>query len=133
MGGELKNLKRAMKKHIFQNIEFDEKLRTGIVENISTNLEQELFLLLGEHKTATQLIQQLHVKGIKAIKENEGLVFTTLHQAEFAGDIEGVWNNAGEKLYILSKKGKKKIAQLEKVSKSLKLTSIFHEVTANES
>lgn len=131
MDERLKGLKRAMKNHTFADVHFSEEQRMKIRNQMQPNIEQALFSLLTERKTATELIQLLHVKGIKSIWQNEGLVFIKLHQAEAAGEIESIWNAQGEKSYRLTKKGQQKYVEAAQQKWSLK--GLLHGVKPNES
>ena len=134
MDERLKNLKRAMKNNTFSHVEFTEEQRGSILEKMQPDIEPEMFALLTERKTATELIQLLHVKGIQAIWKNEGLIFEKLHEAEADGIVEGIWSECGEKSYRLTKKGLKKyVGQAETVRDSWSLKQLFHEVTTYES
>ena len=49
----------------------------------------------------------LHVKGIKSIVDNEGMIYTILHKEELLGTLESYWSKTGEKYYKLTNKGLK--------------------------
>lgn len=97
-----------MKKNIFADLHFNEEHRATIRDKMQTNVEKEFFTLLTERKTATELIQLLHVKGVKSIWQNEGIVFIKLHQAELEGDADSISNEQDEKSYNPTKKGLQK-------------------------
>ncbi|MEC1177460.1 hypothetical protein P9B03_03105 [Metasolibacillus meyeri] len=131
MDERLKNLKHAMKKNTFADVHFTEEQRMKVRDQMQPDIERELFTLLTEHRTATELIQLLHVKGVKSIWQNEGLVFIKLHQAEAAGDVEGLWDKQGTKSYRLTKQGLHKYA--EDVQPKWSFKRLLHEVKPNES
>ncbi|QBP41015.1 helix-turn-helix transcriptional regulator [Paenisporosarcina antarctica] len=136
MEERLKSLKKAMKSTTFKEINFTdehrEKAHKQIVQMQSIDLIADIFPLLIEEKTGTEITQLLHMKGIKVIHLNEGIVYTTLHEAEQNGYLDAYWNEDGEKFYKLSKKGLKtlqKQSQLQK--KQLSLKPLLQEVTTN--
>ncbi|WP_042473439.1 helix-turn-helix domain-containing protein [Bacillus ndiopicus] len=134
MDERLKNLKRALKNNTFANVHFTEEQRMKIRDKMQPDIEQELFSLLTERKTATELIQLLHVKGVKSIWQNEGLVFIKLHQAEVAGYVEGLWHEQGEKSYRLTKKGLHKyVATSQQSEAKWSFKRLLNEVKPNES
>lgn len=134
MDERLKNLKHAMKNNTFAHVQFTEEQRAKVHDKMQLNIEPELFTLLTERKTATELIQLLHVKGVKGIWQNEGLVFTKLHQAEAEEFVDGIWDEQGEKSYMLTKKGiKKYVGTTETMRANWSLKRLFSEVTPHES
>lgn len=133
MDEQLKHLKRAMNKHTFSTVAFTDEQRSRIHAKLAMQIESELFLLLTEKKTATELIQLLHVKGVTGLQQNEGIVFSALHEAELAGEVEGVWSEQGKKTYTLTKKGVKKYVVQEVTRAGWSIKSLFHEVRPHES
>ena len=123
-----------MKTHTFSEVQFTEAQKQQVRAKMTPTIEREILSLLNEPKTATELIQLLHVKGIEGLLHNEGIVFTVLHQAEIAEELIGSWNEKEEKSYRLSKKGMAKYCgQTEGVKARWSLKSLLQEVTIYES
>ena len=133
MDEQLKNLKRAMKKHTFSEVQFTEAQKQHVRAKMTPMIEQEILSLLHEPKTATELIQLLHVKGVDGLLQNEGIVFTILHRAEIAEELIGCWDEKEEKSYRLSKKGLAKYCgQTKKDTGRWSLKSLLQQVTIYE-
>lgn len=111
---DLKHLKQAMQKHTFHDVQFDESEQQAVQTKIQqlVSVEDLKYVLLGltqTEKSGFELTELLHMRGEKAIFQNEGLLYQCLHELEAAELINGLWKN-GEKVYFLSKKGQKQLA-----------------------
>ncbi|WP_421663779.1 PadR family transcriptional regulator [Lysinibacillus telephonicus] len=138
MDERLKGLKKAMNNHTFRQVKFTDAHRQKINEQIEQLEDQDvtkfILSLLTQERTGSELTQLLHVRGIKTIINNEGIVYTILHAQEQQGIIESYWTEDDEKYYKLTNKGMK-ILQKKKVQKSsrdISLKQLFNEVTLNE-
>ncbi|GLC89552.1 helix-turn-helix transcriptional regulator [Lysinibacillus piscis] len=117
MEERLKGLKRAMQKTTFQHLAFTEQHRQTVQHQLSaTDLLTEILALLTTQKTGTALTELLHIKGTPLIQQNEGLLYTTLHQAELDGYVEAYWTDTMEKYYQMTAKGQKLLHQKQERS-----------------
>jgi len=138
MEERLKRLKNAMNNHTFRQVEFTDIHRQKINQQIEQLQEEDvskvLLSLLNQAKTGSELIQLLHIRGINGILNNEGTVFTILHEQEQQGVLESYWSENNEKYYKLTKKGQKILQKtmLPKTSGELSVKQLFHEVMPNE-
>ena len=100
MDERLKGLKKAMKNHTFQNVQFSEqhrqKVHTKMEQLQDVDLTPAILALLTEQRSGSELAQLLHVKGIKSIVDNEGMIYTILHKEELLGTLESYWSKACE-------------------------------------
>ena len=76
---DLKNLKQAMQKHTFQDVQFDEMeqqaVHTKIQQLISVeDLKSALLGLTQTEKSGFELTELLHMRSEQAIFQNEGLL-----------------------------------------------------------
>ncbi|WP_274307572.1 helix-turn-helix transcriptional regulator [Solibacillus daqui] len=111
MEERLKNLQKAVDRTAFKNIEFtnehQEKIRK---QNQVLPLKHRILSMLIEAKSGIELTQLLHVRGVEQIVENEGLIYSLLHEAEQQGLLSSSWEE-GVKYYQLSKYSKKQLHQ----------------------
>ncbi|MCM3388803.1 helix-turn-helix transcriptional regulator [Ureibacillus chungkukjangi] len=134
MEERLKGLKKAMNTHTFRQVKFTDEHRQKVNQQIEEiDLSGIIFPLLTQSKTGFELTQLLHVRGIKSILNNEGAIYTTLHEEELQGMLESYWSDEGEKHYTLTKKGLK-VLQKQQLAKRREnsLKQLFNEVTPNE-
>lgn len=120
MDDRLKNFKKAMDRTAFSNAEFTNKQK----ENVHRLLNEEelkniILTLLVESKTGIEITQLLHVRGVKDIVNNEGMIYSILHEQESGGFIVASWID-GVKHYELTKLGKKQLQQNERVKLTVK-------------
>lgn len=113
---DLNNLRKSMKKTTFKGLEFTDQHRQAVQEKIEQlvsieNLRQVVLQLLIQQKTGYELTQLLHVRAMKGLEKNEGVLYVLLHQLEQEGLIYAHWSDEGEKFYVLSDKGKKSLVQ----------------------
>ncbi|ALC85448.1 hypothetical protein AM499_06180 [Bacillus sp. FJAT-22090] len=126
---DLKNLKQAMQKHTFQEVQFGESEQKAVHKKIQqlVSVEDIKCALLGlteTEKSGFELVELLHMRGEQAIFQNEGLLYRCLHELESAELINGFWKN-GEKVYILTRKGQKQLALTDKPIGGVKWNALF--------
>ena len=137
MEERLKGLKKAMTTHTFRQVKFTDEHRQKVNQQIEqieeVNLSSIILPLLTQSKTGFELTQLLHVRGIKSILNNEGAIYTTLHEQEQQGMVESYWSKEDEKYYKLTKKGLR-VLQKQELAKRREnsLKQLFNEVTPNE-
>lgn len=136
MDERLKGLKKAMNNHIFPQVKFTDDHRQKIKQQIEQLSEEDItkaiLSLLIKEKTGSELTQLLHVRGYKSIINNEGIVYTILHDQEQRGILQSYWCENDEKYYKLTNKGLK-IVQKKVLQRGNSLVKqLFYEVTSNE-
>lgn len=121
MEERLKKLKKAVDQTAFQQLEFTNEHQQNIRKQLqSASLKQQILSMLTEAKSGVELTQLLHVRAIEQIVDNEGLVYSILHEAEQQGWLMASWHE-GVKYYQLTKLGTK---QLQQDSERVKLSLI---------
>lgn len=111
MEERLKKLKKAIDQTAFNKVEFTSKHQQKIHKQIKElPLKQTILSMLTEVKSGVELTQMLHVRGVEQIIDNEGLIYSILHEAEQLGWLTTRWEN-GVKYYQLTKLGKKQLQQ----------------------
>lgn len=111
MEERLKKLKKAIDQTAFNKVEFTAKHQQKIHKQIKAlPLKQTILSMLTEVKSGVELTQMLHVRGVEQIIDNEGLIYSILHEAEQLGWLTTRWEN-GVKYYQLTKLGKKQLKQ----------------------
>ena len=119
MEERLKKLKKAVDQTAFQQLEFTNEHEQNIRKQLqSASLKQQVLSMLTEAKSGVELTQQLHVRAIEQIVDNEGFVYSILHEAEQKGWLMASWHE-GVKYYQLTKLGTK---QLQQDSERVKLS-----------
>ncbi len=119
MENRLRNLRKTMKQISFNQLDFTDKHRKEIHQQINLQSENEedvilaVFQLLVQEKTGYELSKKLRSRGIKKYDENEGLLYTLLHRLEQSGMLKTVWDESETKLYRLNDKGKKLLNKAE--------------------
>ena len=126
---DLKNLKQAMQKYTFQDVQFDESEQQAVHKRIQQlysveDLKCALLGLTQTEKSGFELTELMHMRGEKAIFENEGLLYQCLHELEATELIYGSWKN-GDKVYILTKKGQKQLAVTQKPIGGVKWNALY--------
>jgi DNA-binding PadR family transcriptional regulator len=120
----LKNLKHAGNKMMFNNLQFTEQLRRNIYDGIQKDEEKDediliaVLQLLMQPKTGFTLLCKLQSRGFRKFENNEGFLYTLLHELEKKEWIETEWSKDHVKQYIISQKGKKMLQKAEKQSHS---------------
>ena len=119
MEERLKKLKKAVDQTAFQQLEFTNEHEQNIRKQLqSASLKQQILSMLTEAKSGVELTQLLHVRAIEQIVDNEGFVYSILHEAEQQGWLMASWHE-GVKYYQLTKLGTK---QLQQDSERVKLS-----------
>ncbi|WHY88758.1 PadR family transcriptional regulator [Neobacillus novalis] len=113
MENKLRNLKQSMKNSVFKELVFTEKHQ----EVINRRTKQENVLeaslqLLSTEKTGIELVQLLRARNITRFEEQEGLIYTMLHQLEQDALLTSRWADQF-KFYVLTQKGRKWLKKLE--------------------
>lgn len=105
----LKKFKKAANGTVFNKVEFTEKHQKQIHKQLHTlSLKQMILSILTEAKSGVELTQMLHVRGVEQIVDNEGLIYSILHEAEQQRFLSASWKN-DVKYYQLTKLGKKQL------------------------
>ena len=111
MEERLKKLKKAVDQTAFQQLEFTNEHEQNIRKQLqSASLKQQILSMLTEAKSCVELTQLLHILAIEQIVDNEGLVYSILHEAEQQGWLMASWHE-GVKYYQLTKLGTKQLQQ----------------------
>ena len=119
MEERLKHLKKAINQTAFKNVEFTNNHQQNIHKQLQVlPLKQMVLSMLAEAKSGVELTQMLHVRCAEQIVNNEGLVYSVLHEAEQQGWLRASWVD-GVKYYQLTSLGKK---QVQKDSVNVKLS-----------
>ena len=113
---DLNNLRKSMKKTTFKELKFTDHHRQAVQQKIEQLASMEglrlaVLQLLMQQKTGYALTQLLHLRGMKGLEKNEGVLYILLHQLEQEGMICAHWSDEGEKFYVLSNQGKRSLAQ----------------------
>ncbi|WP_391201730.1 PadR family transcriptional regulator [Psychrobacillus sp. L4] len=121
MDERLKNLRKTIDKTTFSELKFTEQHRKAIREKMfEEEKEDAIFLavmqLLVQEKTGYEIVKLLRGRGIRKFEENEGIVYTLLHQLEQDGYLHSSWNDSNVKYYRLNNKGTKLLRKSEKQS-----------------
>ncbi len=120
MENRLKKLKKSMDKTTFTQLNFTEQHRKEIHEKINKQDEsdEDIFLavlqLLAHEKTGFEIAKHLRGRGIRKFEDNEGFLYTFLHQLEQSDYLQGTWDESGAKYYRLNDKGRKQLKKAEK-------------------
>lgn len=120
MEDRLKNIKKAMKKTVLQDLNFTEKHKTSIrrhINQLSTTSEEDvllaIFQLLKEKRTGFELSRLLRARGIEKFENEEGFLYMSLHKFEHKGYLNTYWEEPDVKYYQLSTKGLKLLKTFE--------------------
>lgn len=120
MDKRLKHLKKALNDTAFLQVEFTAKQQQQIRKQLyDLQLKETILSMLSEEKSGVELTQQLHVRGTEQIIDNEGSIYTILHEAEQQGWLKASWVD-GIKYYELTKLGKKQLPHENTVKQSIK-------------
>ncbi|GKV70526.1 hypothetical protein NCCP2716_30240 [Sporosarcina sp. NCCP-2716] len=107
MEDRLRQLKKSMNRTLFKHTEFTEAHQEKIHRQLHEEHITEIILsLLTNPKSGMELTHLLHARGIQMILDNEGIVYTVLHDAEQRGWLAAIWRN-DRKYYQLTKLGTK--------------------------
>ncbi|MEK4386655.1 helix-turn-helix transcriptional regulator [Solibacillus sp. FSL W7-1464] len=120
MDDRLKNLKKAMDRTAFSSTKFTEQHKENIQRQLSVDeLKKVVLSLLFEARSGIEIMQLLHVRGIQDVVNNEGMIYSILHEQESDGFVFANWTE-GVKRYELTKTGKKQLQQDGHVKLTLK-------------
>lgn len=120
MEDRLKRLRNSMKKTTFSELEFTQQTQQKIREKMNRQSESEecVFLavmqLLNREKTGFEIAKDLRSRGIQKFEDNEGFLYSLLHQLEQKNFLETRWDESSVKLYQLNSKGRKILQKAEK-------------------
>ena len=111
MDDRLKNLKKAMDRTAFSSTKITEQHKENVQRQLSAEeLKKVILSLLFEAKSGIEITQLLHVRGIHDVVNNEGMIYSILHEQESDGYVLANWKE-GVKRYELTKTGKKQLQQ----------------------
>lgn len=121
-----------MDKSVFSDLGFTDQHQKAIRERVNKEIKDEDILLavmqlLVKEKTGFELVNFLRGRGIRKFEENEGILYTLLHQLEQDSCLKSSWNEWNIKYYRLNNKGRKKLVKLEKqhIDKKFALKELF--------
>lgn len=107
MEDRLKKLKKSLEHTAFSQATFTAKHRHQVHAQMQrASLEQLILSFLLEEKSGVMLTELLHAQ----LHENEGDVYTILHEAEQQGFLTARWKE-DSKYYQLTKLGKKQLQE----------------------
>lgn len=113
MENKLRNLKQSMKNSVFKELVFTEKHQEAINRRTKQeNVLEASLQLLSTEKTGIELVQLLRARNITRFEEQEGLIYTMLHQLELDALLTSRWDDQF-KYYVLTQKGRKWLTKLE--------------------
>src|SRR5690606_24983367 len=99
MDDRLKNLKKAMDRTAFSSTKFTEQHKENIQRQLSVDeLKKVVLSLLFEARSGIEIMQLLHVRGIQDVVNNEGMIYSILHEQESDGFVFANWTE-GVKRY----------------------------------
>ncbi|MGE7673219.1 helix-turn-helix transcriptional regulator [Lysinibacillus sp. NPDC094403] len=105
--------KQAMKNQ-FQKVQFTEKHREAVRNGIHEELSDQVLLpMLQTMRSGYELTQLLYTKNKDVVHFNEGMIYASLHRLEQQQLVVSEWHE-NEKRYVLSNKGVKLLAKLNK-------------------
>lgn len=133
MDEQLKNLKRAMKKNLFNDLSFKDEHKNSVrqqIKKLQPTSDDEVLLailqLLVKEKTGFELCRLVRARGIERFEKEEGLLYMFLHRFEQKGYIQAYWAKADIKYYQLANKGRKLLAKAE--NKEDRGKTVLHEL-----
>ncbi|QDP41118.1 PadR family transcriptional regulator [Radiobacillus deserti] len=137
MDQRLKGLKKAMKHTVFQDLEFTEQHKQNVHQRLQNHEEDEhvmlvaILQLLVAEKTGFELAKQLRSRGITTFEDQEGFLYTHLHQLEQKGYIGACWDE-DIKRYKISQDGTRLLNKLTDKKQRLSLIKrLWVEVSSN--
>ncbi|WP_110113852.1 PadR family transcriptional regulator [Bacillus sp. CGMCC 1.16541] len=122
MEKQLKNLKAVMKKNSFKELQFTDKHRQRVLNEIKkpNQSDEEVLLailqLLTHKKTGFELMNHLRSRGIHRFEDEQGFLYTLLHGLEQKQYVKAEWNDSQTKYYVLNNKGRKVLQKAESKS-----------------
>jgi DNA-binding PadR family transcriptional regulator len=122
MDDQLKNLKRAMKNNLFNDLQFTDEQKNIVrkqIRKLQPASDDDILLailqLLVKEKTGFELSRLIRARGIERFEKEEGLLYMFLHRFEQKGHIQSNWAETDIKYYQLTKKGRKLLAKAENI------------------
>ena len=120
MDDRLKNLKKAMDRTAFSSTKFTDQHKENVQRQLNMDeLKKIILSLLFEAKSGIEITQLLHIRGIQDLINNEGIIYSILHEQESNGFVLANWTD-GVKRYELTKTGKKQLQQEGQIKMTLK-------------
>lgn len=120
MDDRLKNIKKAMKRTVLQDLNFTEKHKSNIrrkISQLSVTSEEDvllaIFQLLKEKRTGFELSRLLRARGMEKFENQEGFLYMSLHRFEHKGYLNTYWEEQDVKYYQLNTKGLKLLKTFE--------------------
>lgn len=118
MEDKLRNLKQSMKNSVFKDLAFSEKHQETIRRRTKQeNVLEAILQLLATEKTGIELVQLLRARRITRFEEQEGMLYTMLHQLEQDSLLTSRWEEQA-KYYVLTQKGRKWLKKLEEKTRT---------------
>jgi len=128
MEKRLRGLKKAMEKTYMQELEFTSMMKKSIHDSIAKEAisEQDILIslleLLAKERTGFELTALLQSRGIRKYDNEEGSLYTLLHEQEHRGIIASSWSPAGGKYYHLTDKGRRVLEKTSKRASSVRFS-----------
>ncbi|KEZ50508.1 PadR family transcriptional regulator [Metabacillus indicus] len=122
MEEQLRKLSESSGNQNFDKLTFSEKHREGVWKRIGKKekspscLLKDVLQLLIHEKTGYELSVLLRARGNSAFDENEGAIYTFLHELEKKEWIQSSWQGKQSKCYVITSRGKKILKREEKKS-----------------
>lgn len=122
MESKLRNIKRAMKQSVMQNVQFDDQLKSRIRQqalqssNQGEHVRLAILQLLQNELSGFELGKMLRARGITAFVNLQGDLYVQLHELEAKELIMSQWNETETgktKVYIISTKGKRLLENID--------------------
>lgn len=112
MEDRLKQLKQSLKSTAFGQATFT-KQRSVHQYIQKETLQQHILSLVETPKSGIDITTHLYMRGQLKQEEQEGIVYTILHEAVQAGWLQAYWEE-DVKYYVLTKLGKQSLHEREK-------------------
>ncbi|MEK3808504.1 PadR family transcriptional regulator [Metabacillus sp. SLBN-84] len=120
MEEQLRKLSKSSGNQNFDKLTFTEKHRAGVWKRISKQekspscLLKDVLQLLIHEKTGYELSVLLRARGNSVFDENEGAIYTFLHELEKKEWIQASWHGNQSKFYVITSRGKKILKREER-------------------
>ena len=107
----LQGLKRATDAVQGEPLVFTEQHKQNVRAFMQqAELKRSILTMLSQPKSSSDVTQLLHAKNEKLIVQNEGAIIKMLHELELEGFLQSSWQDREQKLYVVTKKGLKQLA-----------------------
>ncbi|WP_042347786.1 PadR family transcriptional regulator [Bacillus massiliigorillae] len=114
MNKGLQNLKQALKKSAFKDLNFTEKHKADIHRELrKESVVESILQLLSQERTGMDLLSVLRARGVTKFENHEGFLYTTLHKLEQQQYIRSRWDEQEQKYYQIEEKGRKLLHKIE--------------------